>query len=149
MVARLRPARDLSGVVGTINPAGVLTALGALEVSQVLGKATRAIHAAALWSEMAEIIVREDVGRHNALDKLIGACAVAGRKGDPGILMLTSRLSVEMIQKAEILGAPIVCAMSAPTALAVRAAERAGITLIGVARPDGFEIFNRPDRVVL
>lgn len=132
-------------------PEQIHHALAAMPDEQKLGSATRAVHAAAFWDGTAGRIalVREDVGRHNALDKLVGAMAVAGLDPARGFVVLTSRVSVEMVQKAAALGAEIVVAVSAPTALALRVAEAAGITLVAVARSDAFEIFTHPHRIRL
>jgi FdhD protein len=82
------------------------------------------------------------------IDKLAGAIARSSRSAARGIVLLTSRVSVEMVQKAAMMGAPIVVAVSAPTALAVRVADAAGIALVAVARDDGFEVFTHADRIV-
>lgn len=129
-------------------PEQVGKAMAALRPAQRLHTATRAAHAAALWSPSAGLAaLREDVGRHNALDKLVGATLAAGL--DPGAhaVVLTSRVSIDIVQKAAALGAPVLIAASAPTAPAVALAEAAGLTLIGLARADRFELFTHPHRI--
>lgn len=143
----LRPSRAVGQKDFRVDADELLVAMDALGRSQVLGAATRAVHAAGFWRHSLLTAIREDVGRHNALDKLIGGLARQNAAPD-GVVLLTSRVSVEMVQKTASLGAPIVCAVSAPTALAVRTAEAAGITLVAIARSDGFEIFTHPHRIV-
>jgi len=134
---------------GLMSSKDVLHALSALTAAQVLGGATRSVHAAAFWSLQSKLLaIREDVGRHNALDKLVGALKRPGGDLPLGAVLLTSRVSVEMVQKAAVLGAPILVAMSAPTALALRAANTCGMTVIAVARNDGFEVFTHPERIL-
>ncbi|MEO8112856.1 MAG: formate dehydrogenase accessory sulfurtransferase FdhD [Phenylobacterium sp.] len=151
-VDSLAEAMRAPSVVGeglSLRSADVHRALASLPDAQALGGRTHAVHAAAWWTPDGGLVaVREDVGRHNALDKLAGALARAGVGPASGVLLLTSRVSVEMVQKAAMFGAQALVAVSAPTALAVRTATAAGLTLIAVARDDSFEVFTRPDRVV-
>jgi len=143
-------ARDLPAVTATASlPAAEIgAAMAALAEGQALHRETHAAHAAGFWSPGRGLLaLREDVGRHNALDKLAGALTRGGLNPAGGAVALTSRVSVEMVQKTALLGAPLLLAVSAPTALAVRVAEACGITLVALARGSGFEVFTHPWRI--
>lgn len=137
-------------VVGdmTISVQDVADALATLAPAQVLNQQARAVHGAGFWTrDKGLVAIAEDVGRHNALDKLIGKLRRMGTQASSGVIVLTSRVSVEMVQKAAMAGAPVIVAISAPTALAVKTADRAGITLVAVARDDAFEVFTHARRI--
>lgn len=142
-------AHAQDGVAPVIDNAAIARALADLEKSQPLNALTHAVHGAA-WVALDGTlqIVREDVGRHNALDKLIGALLREGRKPDAGFFLITSRCSFEMVEKCAAFGARTLVAISAPTSLALERARAYGMTLIAVARTDGALIFNGHDKIV-
>jgi FdhD protein len=117
----------------------VFAALDALPTHQPVQRATGAVHAAAACAADGAIrLVREDVGRHNALDKLVGAMARGEMEWDGGFALVTSRLSFEMVEKAVLACCPTLAAISAPTGLAVERAKAAGLNLIALARADSY-----------
>lgn len=132
-----------------IRSANVVAAFAALSARQPLNAQTGAVHGAA-WAGVDGVIqcVREDVGRHNALDKTIGALQISGGDLTQGFALITSRASFEMVQKAATVGIGILAAISAPTALAIRLAEQTGVTLIGFARTGYFNIYANPQRIL-
>ena len=139
---------DPVGAGHTITRDAVEQALQQLQARQPMNRATGAVHAAAWADRSGEIrLVREDVGRHNALDKLIGAMHRADIDTNDGMALITSRASYEMVTKATSAGITVLAAISAPTALAIELARSAGITLVGFTRPGSHNVYTHPDRL--
>lgn len=128
----------------------VVRALGSLKGEQPLNRLTGATHAAA-WcaADGSLVIVREDVGRHNALDKVIGAMAGLQERDPDGFMLISSRVSVEMAQKTAMAGVAALVAVSAPTAAAIRLAEGCGMTVIAFARGEDFVVYANPQGLLL
>ena len=146
-------ARDLPALPGTpdqptISRLAVVQAMSSLGALQILHRATGAVHAAAWCSLQGNVqCLREDVGRHNALDKLIGALASSKTDPSTGFIAVTSRASFEMVQKTASAGVPLLTAVSAPTLLAIKTAQRLRMTLVGFARQQDMVVFSHPERL--
>ncbi len=133
--------------VFTSPPSAVAAALRGLRAAQALQQSTGAAHAAAWCSPDGDaVLLREDIGRHNALDKLAGAMSRAKLDASEGFVCVTSRASFEMVQKTAMIGASMLVAVSAPTVLAVRTAQAAGLALAGFARREDFVAYTDPER---
>jgi FdhD protein len=134
-----------------VTPETLLALPDRLREGQAVFGFTGGLHASGLFTPAGELVaLREDVGRHNALDKLVGGRLLAGELPlHDRILLVSGRVSFELVQKAAVAGIPILAAVSAPSDLAVEAAERLGVTLVGFLRGDGFNVYARRDRVAV
>jgi FdhD protein len=144
----MRSVDNVERAAITLSAADIVQSVKLLSKVQPLHAETGAVHAAGFYIPGKGIVqAREDVGRHNALDKLAGALTVKGVDGSSGAVVVTSRVSVEMVQKTAAIGASFIIAVSAPTALAIRTAEEAGMTLVALVRGEDFDVFTHPERV--
>jgi FdhD protein len=145
----LPQARFRNGQAPRVSLGAIRAALGALDREQVLNERTRAVHGAA-WADRngTLVCVREDVGRHNALDKLIGALCRRGTKHDSGFVIVTSRCSFELVEKVAVFGARTLVAISAPTSLALERARHLDMTLVAIARHDSVTVFHGRERIL-
>lgn len=144
----MRAVDEVRSAPLTLSPEEVAEAVRLLSEQQPYHRQTGAVHAAGFYVPGRGIVAaREDVGRHNALDKLAGALSKAGIFGSSGAVVVTSRVSVEMVQKTAAIGAPFILAVSAPTALAIRTADASGMTLVALVRGDDFDVFTHSNRI--
>ena len=147
-IEALRRARAADGPAPRVAVAAIERALKALDSRQTLNLATRAVHGAAWASLEGEIrLIREDVGRHNALDKLIGGALRTEVDPTAGFVVITSRCSFEMVEKTASFGARILVAISAPTSLAIERARDLGVTLVAIARRDTLTVFHGAEQL--
>jgi FdhD protein len=131
-----------------IEPAAIFRALDAIRAHQPLNAETGAVHAAAFCDARGEVVAaREDVGRHNAFDKLVGHCLREGRDMGAGFAVLTARCSYELVEKAALAGVRMLVTISAPTSLAVERAQEGGLTLVALARSDSMLVMSDPHRL--
>lgn len=148
LLEAMRPAPSVINA-RRFDAGAIVEAMASLATGQHLHGETHAVHAAGFWTPARGLVaLREDVGRHNGLDKLAGALARGGVAASQGLVLLTSRVSIELVQKAARIAAPVIVAISAPTAAAIRLAEVCGITLVAVARRQDFEVFTHPERII-
>lgn len=144
-----RDLPDLHHVAPRLTQADIAPATDQLRLRQHLHDMTRATHAAGFLRPGAGVILsREDIGRHNAMDKLIGALARNGIDPAEGAIVLTSRLSMDLVQKAAMVGCACLIAVSAPSLHALRLADRAGMTIVASHRGGSFDVYTRPDRIL-
>mgnify|MGYP001209885176 FL=1 len=144
----VRPVRTVPGGA-PVSVDAVVRALDMLPAMQVMNGRMRSLHAAArVQADGTVNLVREDVGRHNAMDKLIGAMAADGHGLGDGFIVATSRCSYEMAQKAMAAGASLLVTISAPTALALRLAEEAGLTVVALGRGDSLRVYTHAERLI-
>ena len=146
----VRPLRPLETDGTKFSADDIIMAMSLLAAGQHLNQKTHAVHAAGFYTAANGMLaVREDVGRHNALDKLIGAVARGYMQPQQGLVALTSRVSVEMVQKTVMSGVPVLAAISAPTSLAIRLAEESNLTLVAVVRGEEFDVFTHAHRIIM
>ncbi len=132
----------------TLTPQQISPLMQRLFEGATMYQASRGIHAAALSDGEELLLLAEDVGRHNALDKILGEALMKGIRTEGRILLTTGRISSEMLRKAAFMGAPVAVSRTSPTTLSIEAAKRLGVTLIGYARRSSFNVYTHPERLL-
>ena len=145
----MRPVAQIAPSPLRMSPAQVMRAVASLTDRQPLHDYTRAAHCAAYWTAEGMVAAREDVGRHNALDKVLGALARAGTPAGAGFIAVTSRASYEMVQKTASAGVNLLAAVSGVTGLAIDTAQGSGVTLLGFARGQDLSVYSHPQHIQL
>jgi FdhD protein len=131
-----------------VAPGAIYRLMQALYGAAELYHRARGVHTSVLADEQDVLVVAEDIGRHNTLDKIQGECLIRGLATADRLLLTTGRISSEMLLKAAIMGVPLVGSRTSPTALAVTLAERLNITVLGYIRPDSVNVYTHPRRLV-
>ncbi|MCR4419917.1 MAG: formate dehydrogenase accessory sulfurtransferase FdhD [Clostridia bacterium] len=142
-----RPASEVAAGGGSFSAEAIMELAARFETASEVYRLTGGVHSAALATEKEILVFREDIGRHNAIDKIAGYCLMNGITTADKLLFTTGRVSSEILSKAVRLGVPCLVSRAAPTSVAVAGAEELGITLIGFVRSDRFSVYSRPDRV--
>ena len=144
MPVAARPLSDMQVAAATVN-----AAIALLERQSLLFRKTGGVHSAALADMRGRVLAwREDIGRHSALDKLVGWCVCSGERAAECMVLFSGRVPLEIVARVAALGCPLVVSPGAPTNLSIELAERSGLTLVGFAKHGRFNVYSHPERIV-